>query len=205
MILGGDSLFLLECQPASYAILACNEAEKEANIKVIDYRMIGANGRLEWIAEEIAALTDPAAYEVVPDEAWRRLKPKRNQPRYLAMLQAVAAWREREAMDRDLPRNRILRDDVLSQIAARPPDGEKALSHVRGVPRNFASGKLGKGLLAAIEAGRNVAEADALGCWALDLSSGVERRPGDKDLDRVEELFAQRRGAPPKGTMHDER
>ncbi len=51
----------------------------------------------------------------------------------------------------------------------------------------------------------NVAEADALGCWALDLSSGVERRPGDKDLDRVEELFAQRRGAPPKGTMHDER
>ena len=46
MILGGESLYLLECQPASYAILACNEAEKEANIKVIDYRMIGANGRL---------------------------------------------------------------------------------------------------------------------------------------------------------------
>ncbi len=122
---------------------------------------IGSNGRLDWITEEMAALADPAAYEVIPAEAWRRLKPKRNQPRYLAMLQAVCAWREREALDRDLPRNRILRDDVLSQIAARPPEDEKSLSRVRGVPKNFASGKLGKGLLAAIEAGRNVADADA--------------------------------------------
>lgn len=52
MILGGDSLYLLECRPASYAILACNEAEKEANIKVIDYRMIGANGRLYLAGDE---------------------------------------------------------------------------------------------------------------------------------------------------------
>ena len=52
MVLGGDSLYLLECQPASYSILACNEAEKEANIKVIDYRMIGANGRLYLAGDE---------------------------------------------------------------------------------------------------------------------------------------------------------
>ena len=52
MILGGDSLYLLECQPASYAILACNEAEKEANIKVVDYRMIGANGRVYLAGDE---------------------------------------------------------------------------------------------------------------------------------------------------------
>lgn len=52
MILGGDSLYLLECQSASYAILACNEAEKAANIKVIDYRMIGANGRLYLAGDE---------------------------------------------------------------------------------------------------------------------------------------------------------
>lgn len=52
MALGGESLYLLECQPASYAILACNEAEKEANIKVIDYRMIGANGRLYLSGDE---------------------------------------------------------------------------------------------------------------------------------------------------------
>jgi ethanolamine utilization microcompartment shell protein EutL len=52
MILGGDSLYLLECQSASYAILASNEAEKASNIKVIDYRIIGANGRLYLAGDE---------------------------------------------------------------------------------------------------------------------------------------------------------
>lgn len=52
IVLGGESLYLLECQSASYAILACNEAEKQANIKVIDYRMIGANGRLYLAGDE---------------------------------------------------------------------------------------------------------------------------------------------------------
>jgi len=52
MIVGGESLYILECQPASYAILACNEAEKAANIKLIDYRMIGASGRLYLSGDE---------------------------------------------------------------------------------------------------------------------------------------------------------
>jgi ribonuclease D len=81
-------------------------------------RRIEENGRLAWVEEEMVKLADPALYEVIPEEGWRRLKPKRNQPKYLAMLQAVAAWRDREAMARDLPRNRLMRDDVLSQIAA---------------------------------------------------------------------------------------
>ena len=64
MVLGGDSLYLLECQPASYAILACNEAEKEANIKVIDYRMIGANGRLYLAGDEAEIRNAREASEV---------------------------------------------------------------------------------------------------------------------------------------------
>ncbi|MBT3399497.1 MAG: ribonuclease D, partial [Rhodospirillaceae bacterium] len=75
------------------------------------------------------------------------------QPKYLAMLQAVAAWRDREAMARDLPRNRLMRDDVLAQIAARPPEDAHSLSRVRGIPKNFAEGRLGQGLLAAIAEG----------------------------------------------------
>jgi hypothetical protein len=63
MILGGESLYLLECQPASYAILACNEAEKKANIKVIDYRMIGANGRLYLAGDEAEILNAREASE----------------------------------------------------------------------------------------------------------------------------------------------
>ncbi|MGB0572520.1 MAG: ribonuclease D [Alphaproteobacteria bacterium] len=117
-------------------------------------RRIEENGRLAWVEEEMVKLADPALYEVVPEEGWRRLKPKRNQPKHLAMLQAVAAWRDREAMARDLPRNRLMRDDVLAQIAARPPEDEQSLQRMRGIPKNFASGRLGQGLLAAVEEGR---------------------------------------------------
>ncbi len=114
---------------------------------------IEENGRIAWVEQEMIALAAPRKYEVVPDEAWRRLKPKRNQPRFLAVLQAVAAWREREAMNRDLPRNRVLRDEVINQIAARPPENPAALSRVRGIPKGFVEGKLGRGLMDAIEDG----------------------------------------------------
>ncbi|MEK9797389.1 MAG: ribonuclease D [Alphaproteobacteria bacterium] len=114
---------------------------------------IEENGRIAWVEQEMIALAAPGKYEVVPDEAWRRLKPKRNQPRFLAVLQAVAAWREREAMNRDLPRNRVLRDEVINQIAARPPENPAALSRVRGIPKGFVEGKLGRGLMDAIEDG----------------------------------------------------
>lgn len=111
------------------------------------------SGRLHWIEEEIALLCDPAIYRFDPVEAWRRLKPKRTEPRYIAILQAVAAWREREAMSRDIPRNRIVRDDILLQIAAHPPTEAKALDRVRGLPRGFANGRLGAGLLEAVHEG----------------------------------------------------
>lgn len=110
-------------------------------------------GRMHWIEEEITLLCDPAIYRFEPVEAWRRLKPKRTEPRYLAVLQAVAAWREREAMTRDLPRNRVVRDEILLQIAAHPPTEAKALDRVRGLPRGFSNGRLGAGLLKAVHEG----------------------------------------------------
>lgn len=72
MMLGGDSLYLLECRPASYAILACNEAEKEANIKVIDYRMIGANGRLYLAGDEAEIRNARSNVEAVLQEGGTR-------------------------------------------------------------------------------------------------------------------------------------
>jgi ribonuclease D len=134
---------------------------------------IEENGRIAWVEQEMIKLADPAKYEVVPEEAWRRMKTKRAQPRYLAVLQAVAAWRDREAMNRDQPRNRILRDDVLSQLAARPPENPKALSRVRGIPKGFSDGKMGRSLIEAIEAGRNLPEDEA-----PELPPIVELPPG---------------------------
>ncbi|NNE83720.1 MAG: ribonuclease D, partial [Alphaproteobacteria bacterium] len=114
---------------------------------------VDEKGRSDWIEQEIALLCDPAIYRVEPAEAWRRLKPKRNEARYLAVLQAVAAWREHEAMTRDLPRNRVVRDETILQIAARPPTDAAALVRVRGLSRGFSNGRLGNGLLEAVAAG----------------------------------------------------
>ena len=69
------------------------------------------------------------------------------------MLAALAAWREREAQARDIPRGRVLKDEALTEIAAHPPENGEALERIRAVPKGFANSKLGKGLMEAIAAG----------------------------------------------------
>ncbi|MBS0471721.1 MAG: ribonuclease D [Proteobacteria bacterium] len=112
-------------------------------------------GRSEWVAEEISALQDPALYELSPESAWKRLKPRTGNKRFLAMIAAIAAWREREAQIRDIPRGRVLKDEALMEIAAHPPADADALERIRAVPKGFAGSRLGKGLMEAIEEGRN--------------------------------------------------
>ncbi len=106
--------------------------------------------RASWLDAEMATLTDPATYDLPPPEAWRRLKPRVTRPEYLIVLQAVAAWRETEARQRDIPRQRILRDEAAMEIAAHPPKDAEDLGHIRGLSKGFAEGKMGQGLLAAI-------------------------------------------------------
>ncbi|WP_428247494.1 ribonuclease D [Ferrovibrio sp.] len=110
------------------------------------------SGRAEWLNAEMATLTDPATYDLAPMDAWRRLKPRVTRPEYLAVLQAVAAWRETEARQRDIPRQRILRDEAAMEIAAHPPKSSEDLGHIRGLSKGFAEGKMGQGLLSAIAA-----------------------------------------------------
>jgi ribonuclease D len=114
-------------------------------------------GRGGWVAEEIHALQDPALYRLDPETAWKRLKPRSSNKRFLAMLAALAAWREREAQSRDIPRGRVLKDEALTEIAAHPPESAEALERIRAVPRGFAGSRLGKGLLEAIAQGREAA------------------------------------------------
>ncbi len=110
-------------------------------------------GRYGWVAEEVANLQDPALYKLDPELAWKRLKPRSSNKRFLAVLASLAAWREREAQARDIPRGRVLKDEALTEIAAHPPEAPEALERVRAVPKGFANSRLGKGLNEAITAG----------------------------------------------------
>jgi ribonuclease D len=107
-------------------------------------------GRLSWVEEELAALADPKSYQVDPDKAWLRLRPRSSNRRFLAIVRELAAWREREAERLNLPRQRLVKDETLLEIAARAPKTAEELASARGLGRGFAEGKLGAGLLAAI-------------------------------------------------------
>lgn len=115
-------------------------------------RKLERNRRSEWLNEEMAVLTDPQTYDLDPERAWLRLKTRSRDRRYLAVIKALATWREEEAQRRDLPRNRVLRDEQLYDIAQRAPKSVAELAHTRGLSDDFARGRLGKGILAAIEA-----------------------------------------------------
>jgi len=110
-------------------------------------------GRASWVAEDVAALQDPVLYRIDPEHAWKRLKPRTTNKRFLAVLASLAAWREREAQARDIPRGRVLKDEALSEIAAHPPETPEALERIRAVPKGFANSRLGKGLIEAITEG----------------------------------------------------
>ncbi|MBV8589437.1 MAG: ribonuclease D [Acetobacteraceae bacterium] len=107
-------------------------------------------GRLDWVAEEMAELADPASYQVDPESMWERLRPRTTNRRYLGLLRAVTAWREREAQRVNIPRQRVLKDETLLEIAATAPDNPEALARARGITRGFAEGRSGAALLATI-------------------------------------------------------
>jgi ribonuclease D len=115
-----------------------------------------AEGRLSWVAEEMAVLTDPATYRQDPETAWERLKPRTSNRRFLAAIQAAAAWREREAQRVNIPRQRLVRDETLLEIAATQPGNAAELSRARGISKGFAEGKTGAGLLAALAAAKEL-------------------------------------------------
>ncbi len=115
-------------------------------------------GRLDWVGEEMRVLGDPATYQPDPEAMWERLRPRTSNRRMLAVLRAIAAWREREAQKSNIPRGRMLKDEALLEIAASAPDNIDALSRMRGVTRGFAEGRMGAGLMAAIAEARALPE-----------------------------------------------
>ncbi len=121
------------------------------------YRFL--RGKLEksnrdaWLADEMTTLLSPATYEMDPLNAWERYRNRARKPRDLAVLMELAAWREQEAQSRDVPRSRVLKDDVLIEVALAAPRDADALGNLRAFPRGMERSRAGAEILAAVERG----------------------------------------------------
>ena len=126
------------------------------------YEKLSANlkqsGRESWLDEEMAILADPATYMPPLEQAWRRIKTRNRGGQFLAILKELAAWRDGEAQQRDRPRNRILRDEVLLAIAADAPHSREELKRVRSFPRGVAERSDADEILKAVKLGLAVDE-----------------------------------------------
>ena len=149
---------------------------------------LARSGRTSWVAEEVAALQDRELYELDPLHAWKRLKPRTHSRKFLAMLATTAAWREREAQTRDVPRGRVLKDEALSEIASHPPDSAEGLERIRAVPKGFASSRMGKGLLEAIAQGHHAPPPQGI----VDERPRRKREPTQSSIDLLKTLLRLR-------------
>lgn len=118
------------------------------------------SGRTDWLKEEMEVLTNPQTYMVNPEDAWRRVKNRNGNARFQAVLKEVAAWREREAQSHNIPRGRILRDEVLISIANNGPKSVEDLNHLRGLPKRFTKENESTKLLVAVSRALAIPESD---------------------------------------------
>ncbi|HEY6431504.1 MAG TPA: ribonuclease D [Acetobacteraceae bacterium] len=145
-------------------------------------------GRLDWVAQEMALLADPATYRADPETMWLRLRPRTSNRRVLGMVRALAAWREREAQRINIPRQRLLKDESLLEIAATMPHTPDALSRARGITRGFSEGRSGTSLLEAVATAKLLPE-DAL---PQPTRGGDAARPSPALVSLLKVLLAAR-------------
>ena len=174
---------------------------------------LGRRGRTDWMDDEMEILTSPDTYRADPARAWMRLKTRVRKPKELAVLIEVAAWREREAQSRDVPRSRVLKDDTIGDIAMQAPTTPERLASLRSLPKGFERSKWGEGILEAVQARARarseIAAADrapedgaewrghrrtAQGAAAHDLGAARRRRQGDRHGRRSRPHRRRRRG-----------
>lgn len=111
------------------------------------------SGRKEWVEEELAVLTDPATYDADPATAWKRIKTRTSSGKFLAIVRELARFRETHAQARNIPRNRVLKDDAILELASTKPKSEADLGRSRLVLREARKGEIAKGILQAVAAG----------------------------------------------------
>ena len=110
-------------------------------------------GRANWVSAEMDVLTSPDTYRADPERAWERLKSRVRKPKELAILIEIAAWREREAQTRDVPRSRVLKDEVIGDIVVQAPTTIERLGHLRSLPKGFERSRWGEQIVEAVTRG----------------------------------------------------
>jgi ribonuclease D len=138
-------------------------------------------GRDEWLKEEMEALCDASGYTILPVNAYKRVKIRNSNPRFNAIVRKLAEWREGEAQSRNVPRNRIMRDEVMLEIAGGRPQHANALNGVRGLSPNFGSSKPGIKVIEIIKLAMSIPEGD--------LPKIKRHRPPQMNIDPIMELL----------------
>lgn len=121
---------------------------------------LNKTGRAKWLREELAVLTDPETYIVRPSEAWKRVKTRTNSAKFLTLVQELARFREGYAQARNIPRNRVYKDDALLELASTRPQSLQDLSRARLLLREARKGEIAEGILAAVQAAAETDPAD---------------------------------------------
>ena len=162
-------------------------------------------GRGEWLDQEMEKLADPANYRNDPDLAWLRIKAPGRNPAVLGRLKAIAAWREREAQDKNIPRGRIVRDETLADIASHPPKSQADLAKVRGLSPGWKENEIGRRLMQTLERAKPLRDEDLPprtprgaplgkeGALVADLLKLLLKIRGARDRRRRAAAGAQRR------------
>jgi ribonuclease D len=144
---------------------------------------LAKNGRESWVAEELAILTEPATYTVNPDEAWQRIKTRTSSGRFLAMVKALAKFRESYAQGQNVPRSRVMKDDALLELASTRPTSTEELGRSRLLLREGRKPEIADGILAAIKEGLEMRPEDMP---KIDVSRDqMQVNPALADLLRV--------------------
>ncbi|MBX9470289.1 MAG: ribonuclease D [Rhizobium sp.] len=121
---------------------------------------LDAEGRAEWLTEEMAILESRETYDLPPEQAWQRLKMRLRKPTELAVMQYVAAWREREARARNVPRSRVLKDDAIYEIAQQQPKDTEALGRLRTIPKGWERSSSGAAIIEQVNTALALPKAD---------------------------------------------
>tara|TARA_B100001758_G_scaffold127290_1_gene109470 strand:- start:85 stop:1242 length:1158 start_codon:yes stop_codon:yes gene_type:complete len=118
------------------------------------------SGRLKWVDDELKNLISPETYDVDPKNSWRRLKTKSNSRRFLGLVASLAEFRENFAQSKNIPRNRVIKDDALLELASNKPRNLDELSRSRLLLREARKGEIASGLLKAIEKGLEIPDSE---------------------------------------------